>query len=132
MAEGVGGGEDLALVDHVDAQVLQHLCLGEVSYAALGHHRYGDDLDDLRDLVGVGHAGHAALGADIGRDPFQGHDGHGARLFGDASLIGVRYIHDHPALLHLGESELEKGGAVLEFRKVQVEGQAMTSWLGGL
>ena len=49
----VGRGEDLALVDVVDAQGCQHLGLGEVADAGLGHHRDGhgrlDPLDQRRD-----------------------------------------------------------------------------------
>ena len=30
----------------------------------------------------------AALGADIGRDPLEGHDGDGAGVLGDAGLLG--------------------------------------------
>ncbi len=35
----VGGGEHFALVDEVDAQLLQNLRFGEVADARLGHHR---------------------------------------------------------------------------------------------
>ncbi len=35
----VGGGEDFALIDEVDAQFLENLRLGEVADAGLGHNR---------------------------------------------------------------------------------------------
>ena len=61
----VGRGEDFGLVDVVDAEFLQNLRLGEVTDAALGHHRDGDGCHDLANLFGRGHAGHAALRANL-------------------------------------------------------------------
>ena len=103
----VGGGEDLALVDEVDAELLQNLRLGKVADAGLGHDRDGDGLDDLLDEAGLGHAGHAALGADHGRHALQSHDGGGAGLFGDAGLLDVHHVHDDAALEHLGQADFQ-------------------------
>ncbi len=58
------------------------------------------------DHVGIGHAGHAALGADIGRNAFQGHHGHGTGVFGDAGLFDVDDVHDDAALEHLSHAPL--------------------------
>ncbi|EHM25040.1 hypothetical protein SPW_6547 [Streptomyces sp. W007] len=107
----VGRGEDLGLVDVVDTEGLEHLGLDEVADAGLGHDGDGDGPDDLLDHVGVGHPGHAAVLADVGRDPLQGHDGHGARVLGDLRLFGVDDVHDHAALELLGHAALDAGGA---------------------
>ena len=65
----VGRGEDLGLVDVVDAERLEDLGLDEVADAGLGHDRDGDDGLDALDHLRVGHAGHAAVAADVGRAP---------------------------------------------------------------
>ena len=79
----VGGGQHLGLVDEVDADGLQHLGLGEVADARLGHDRNRDRGHDLLDELGIRHAGHAALGADHGGDALERHHGDGAGFFGD-------------------------------------------------
>ena len=76
----VGGGKDFALVDEVDAQVLQDLGLSEVADTRLGHDRNGDSADNLLDQAGLGHAGHSALGADHRRHALQSHHRSGAGL----------------------------------------------------
>ena len=48
----VGGGEDLGLVDVVDLEGLEHLRLGEVPDAGLGHDRDGHRLLDALDHAG--------------------------------------------------------------------------------
>ena len=106
----VGGGEDLGLVDEVDAERLQDLGFGEVADAGLGHDGDGDGVDDLLDELGVGHAGDAAFGADHGGYALEGHDGDGAGLLGDAGLLDVHDVHDDAALEHLGEAGLETQG----------------------
>ena len=107
----VGGGEDLGLVDVVDAERLQHLSLDEVTDARLGHDRDRDGGDDAVDHVGVAHARHAALGPDVGRDPLERHDGDGAGVLGDLGLVGVDDVHDDAALEHLGHAALDASGA---------------------
>ena len=103
----VGRGQNLALVDEVHAQLLQNLRLGKVSDARLGHHRNGDRLDDLLDQAGLGHAGHAALGADHRRNALQSHHRSGAGLFGNAGLLHVHHVHDDAALEHLGQAHFQ-------------------------
>ncbi|GAA3307996.1 hypothetical protein GCM10020295_68550 [Streptomyces cinereospinus] len=105
------GGEDLGLVDVVDAERLQDLGLDEVADAGLGHDRDGDGLDDALDHVRVGHPGHAAVLADVGRDALQGHDGDGAGVLGDLRLLRRDDVHDHAALELLGHSALHARGA---------------------
>ena len=61
----------------------------------------------LEDQGRVAHARHAAGGADIGRDAFQRHDGHGAGLLGDAGVLGGDNVHDDPALEHLRQTGLQ-------------------------
>ncbi|KAF5930813.1 hypothetical protein HYC85_031686 [Camellia sinensis] len=102
----VSDSEDFALVDVVDANRLEDLSLDEVADSGLGHDRDGDGLLDLLDELGVAHAGDAALGTDVGRDAFQGHDGAGAGLLRDASLVSVDDVHDDSAAEHLGEAYL--------------------------
>ena len=42
-----------------------------------------------RTIVGIGHARHAALLADVGRHALERHHRHRARVLGDARLLGV-------------------------------------------
>ena len=109
----VGRGEHLALVDVVDLERLEDLRLDEVADPRLGHHRDGHGLLDLADLGRVGHAGDAAFRADVGGHALERHHGDGPRLFGDRRLLGVRDVHDHAALEHLGEAALDSHGAEL-------------------
>src|SRR5690348_11730225 len=55
----VGGREDLALIDEIDANFLQDLGLGEVADAGFGHDRDRYGLDDLLDEPRPRHAGNA-------------------------------------------------------------------------
>ena len=103
----VGRGEHFALVDVVDLESLEDLGLDEVADAGFRHDRDGDRLLDLDDLLGIGHAGHAAVFADVGRHALEGHDGAGAGVLGDLGLLGVGDVHDDPALEHLGEARLD-------------------------
>ena len=57
--------------------------------------------------AGLGHAGHAAFGADHGGNALESHDGSGAGLFGDARLLDVHDVHDDAALEHLGQADFE-------------------------
>ena len=64
-----------------------------------------------RILVGIGHAGDAAVAADVGRHALQRHHGARARLLGDARLLGVGHVHDHAALEHLRQAALDTHGS---------------------
>ena len=103
----VGRGEHLALVDEVDAERLEDLGLDEVTDAGLGHHRDRDRGLDALDHLGVAHAGHAAVAADVGRHPLERHHGAGAGVLGDLGLLGGDDVHDDAALQHLGEATLD-------------------------
>ena len=63
--------------------------------------------DDAVDHVRVGHARDAALRADVGGDPLEGHDGDGARVLGDLGLLGRDDVHDDAALEHLRHAALD-------------------------
>ena len=73
----------------VDAQRLEHLGLNKMPDAALGHDRDGHGFHDGLDDRGVGHAGNAALGADVGRHALQRHHGTGAGVLRYLGLFGV-------------------------------------------
>ncbi len=104
VVELVGWGEDFGLVDEVDGEGFEDLCLDEVADADLGHDGDADGLLNGLDHAGVRHASDAALGADHGGNAFERHDGDCAGLFGDDGLIYVHDVHDDAALEHLGEA----------------------------
>ena len=56
------------------------------------------------------HARHAALAADVGGHPLEGHHRGGAGVLGDLRLLGRGHVHDHAALQHLGEADLQLEG----------------------
>ncbi len=85
----VGRGQHLGLVDVVDAEGLEDLGLGEVADAGLGHDRDRDGRLDALDQRRVAHAGDAAVAADVGGHPLEGHDRDGAGVLGDLGLLGV-------------------------------------------
>mmetsp|Transcript_8486 Transcript_8486/g.27042 ORF Transcript_8486/g.27042 Transcript_8486/m.27042 type:complete len:207 (-) Transcript_8486:12-632(-) len=102
----VRDGQDLALVDAVDAQLLQNLGLDEVADAALGHDGNGHGRDDLLDHPRVRHPGDALLLPNVGGDALESHDGAGPRLLRDLGLLGVHDVHDDAALEHCGKALL--------------------------
>ena len=55
----------------------------------------------------VGHAGDAAVAADVGRDALERHHRGGTGVLGDLRLLGVDDVHDHAALEHLGQAGLD-------------------------
>ena len=103
----VGRGQDLALVDEVDAQRLQDLRLDEMADTHFSHDRDADGGHDLLDQTGVRHTGHAAADADIGRHALQSHDGHRARFLGDTRVLRGNDVHDDAALEHLRQTALD-------------------------
>ena len=107
----VGRGQDLGLVNVVDAEGLQDLGLDEVSDAGLGHDGNGDGVDDAVDHVRIAHPGDTALRADVCRNPFQGHNGNGAGVFGNPCLFGGDDVHDDAALEHLSHAALHTAAA---------------------
>jgi hypothetical protein len=114
----VGGGQDLRLVDVVHADGFQDLRLDEMSDAAFGHDGDRDRVHDLEDQVRIGHARHAAVGADIGRDAFERHYRAGAGIFRDAGVFGGNDVHDDAAFKHLGQTLLKSKSTGLWFHKI--------------
>jgi hypothetical protein len=110
----VGGRQHFALVNEVDLQRLEHLRLDEVPDAHLRHHRNGDRRHDLPDHFRRGHARHPAFLADVGRDALKRHHRAGARLLGDAGLLGVGDVHDDAALEHLRQAHFHPPLLVVE------------------
>src|ERR1700694_4993797 len=78
-----------------------------MSDPALRHDGDRDGGHDRLDQVGVGHAGHGALLADVGGHALQGHHSGGARVLRDAGVFGRDDVHDHAALEHLGKAGLD-------------------------
>jgi hypothetical protein len=103
-------GENLRLVDVVDLERLQHLGLSEVADPGLGHHRDRHRLLDAADHGRIGHPGHAAIPADIGRHPLERHHRGSAGVLGDLRLLRRDHVHDHSALEHLGQPRLDGEG----------------------
>ena len=116
----VGGREDLGLVDVVDLEALEHLGLGEVADAGLGHDRDRHRLLDAADHERVGHAGHAAVAADVRGHALERHDGGGAGVLGDLRLLGVDDVHDDAALEHLGQPGLDPERRFVAHRRPSV------------
>ena len=106
----VGRGQDLGLVDVVDAERLEDLGLDEVADPGLRHDRDRDRVHDPLDHRRVAHPGDAAGGADVGGNALEGHDGDGAGVLGDLGLLGGDDVHDDAALEHLGEPLLGRPG----------------------
>ena len=121
MEERVRRGEDLGLVDHVDAHRLEDLGLREMPDPALRHHGDRDRVHDLLDFQGVRHPGDAARRADVRGHALEGHHGDRARLLRDQGLVRVRDVHDHPSLLHLREAPLQELRAESQGLQVEVE-----------
>ena len=53
------------------------------------------------------------MGADVGGDALESHDGAGAGFFGDAGLGGVHDVHYYAAFEHLGEAGFDGEGGGL-------------------
>ena len=104
----VGGSEHFTLVDVVDPQSRQHLGLGEVTDAGLGHHRDGHRRLDPFDEGGVAHPSHPAVTTDVGRHPLEGHHRHRPGILGHLGLCGIDHIHDDAAAQHFGQPPLDR------------------------
>jgi hypothetical protein len=103
----VGRRQDLGLVDVVHLEGLEHLRLGEVPDAGLGHDGDRHGLLDALDHRGVRHARDAAVAAYVGGHALQRHHGGRAGGLGHACLLGVDHVHDDAALEHLRQAGLD-------------------------
>ena len=128
----VGRRQDLGLVDVVDLERLEHLRLGEVADARLGHHRDRHGLLDAADHLRVAHARDAAVAADVGRHALERHDGAGAGGLGDLRLLGVDDVHDDAALEHLGKAGLDPERRFVAHLRPDVIAKAATASPGRL
>ena len=108
MVDVVGGREYLALVDVVNLDGLQDLCLGNVTDAALGHDGDGDSLLNAANHLRVAHTTHTTCSTDVGGDAFEGHDGTGTGSLGNPGLFGSRHVHDNTALQHLSQLAVQQ------------------------
>ena len=97
----VRGRQHFGLVDVVDADGLEYLRLDEVTDAHLRHDRDGHGTHDRLDHRRVGHAGDAAVRADVGGDALQRHDGARSGVLGYLRLLVGHHVHDDAALEHL-------------------------------
>ena len=107
----VGGGQYFRLVNIINAESFQNLGFDEMADTDLGHHRNGDRVHNPGDDGRIGHAGHAAVSADVSRDALEGHDRHRPGLGGNLSLLRGDHVHYDAALEHLGVSSLHSKGA---------------------
>ena len=108
----IGRGENFGFIDVVDAKLFQNLRFDKMADAAFGHNRDGHGFHDFADHFRRGHAGDAALGADLGGNAFERHDGDGASLFGNLRLFDGDDVHDDAAFKHFGKANFEAGAGI--------------------
>ena len=108
----IGRGQNLGLVNEVNTEGLQNLCLNKVADTGFGHNRNGDGIDNALDHVRVGHTRHATLCANIGGDTLQRHHGSCAGILSDLGLLRSNDVHNDAALHHLSETALHACGAL--------------------
>ena len=109
----ISRGQDFALVDIIHPQRFQDLRFDKVADARLCHHRNRDRIDNPFDHIGIAHARHTALHADISRHPFQRHHSDRAGVFGDSRLLRRDHIHDDATLEHLCQTTFYLVGTFL-------------------
>ena len=105
--------QHFGLVDVVDLERLKNLRLNEMTDASLRHDGDRDSFDDSVDQVGVTHASHSTLRADVGRNALKSHNGNCASVFRDLRLFCVDDVHNDAALEHFSESALNAARARL-------------------
>merc|ERR1712087_542499 len=109
----IGWGKHLTLINVVNTDGLQDLGLNKVTDSGLGHNWNGHSFANFLDHLRITHASHTTVLTDIGWNSLEGHDGNGASLFGDASLLCVDDVHDNTTLEHLGKANLDSHGSLL-------------------
>ena len=128
VVERISRCQDLALVDHVDSERLQHPCFLIMPYPCLGHHRDAGRVYDGAYQVRMAHSGHPSVGSDVRRDPLKGHHRSSTSVLGYVRLLGRDDIHDDAAFLHLGETALEELCAVTHLLEIDQSRHALSSW----
>ena len=124
--------KNFGLVDVVDAELLQDLRLGEMADAALGHHGDRYSGHDFANLLGGGHAGHAALSANLGGYALERHHGDRSGALGDFGLAGIGDVHNDAALQHFGQAGLQaQAGGVSVTRTIVVGHLRIPLFLNG-
>ena len=103
----IGGSQHFAFVDVVHFQRFENPRFHKMADARLGHHRDADFVHDLADFADGRHARHSAFLAYVGGHAFQRHYRGGAGFFGDHRLLGIGDVHDHAALEHFSETDLQ-------------------------
>lgn len=101
MVDVISWAQYLTLIDVVDVDSLQDLCLSDMSDTAFCHDRDRYSLLDTLDHLRVAHTCYATGSTDISRDTLQCHDGTCAGFLCDLCLFRRRNIHNHTALEHL-------------------------------
>ena len=93
--------EHFALVDVVNLDGLQNLCLCEVTDPALCHNRNADCLLNAPNHLRVAHTGYTAGCTDVCRNALQRHNGTSAGCLCDLCLLRCGDVHNDAALQHL-------------------------------
>src|SRR5207244_13434305 len=107
MVSLISGRQYFGLIDVVDAKLLEHLRLDKMANAAFRHYRNRDGVHDFADFFWRRHARNAALCTDLRRHPFESHDSSSASALSDLGLLGGRDVHDHTALEHFRQANLQ-------------------------
>ena len=95
--------QHFTLVNIVDLDCFQNLCLNKVADTALRHNRNGNCFLNTANHLRVAHAGNAACCTDVSRNALQRHNCTCACCFGNLRLLRCGYVHNDAALQHLGQ-----------------------------
>ena len=108
MIDVISRTQHLTLVDIVNLDGLQNLGLGNMTDAALRHHRDAHGLLDTTYHLGVAHTTHTTRCTDVSRDSFEGHDSAGTGSLSNLGLFGSSHVHDNTTLQHLSQLAVEQ------------------------
>ena len=99
--------QNLALVNVVNLNRLQNLCLRKVTNTALRHDRNGHRLLDPANHLRVAHARNTASSTDVRRNALQRHHRARTRLLRYLRLLRIRHVHDDATLQHLSQIPIQ-------------------------
>ena len=91
-------GENFTLVNIIDLDGFEDLCLHKMTDPAFCHNRNGYSLLNALDHLRIAHAGNTTCRADVRRNTLQRHNCTRACLFRDPCLLRGSNIHDNAAL----------------------------------